>query len=235
VADDDFDIPALAVFLQMMPAQVLRLAERGHLPGRRVSGAWRFSKPEVNQWLEARIGLADDRELASMESSLQRTDAEAGVIVLGDHLSVESVATPLRAKTRASVISDMVDLAAASGMLWDAVRLADAITAREDLASTALDSGAALLHPRRPLPSILGQAVLALGIASQGIPFGGAAGRLTDVFFLIAATSDHEYLRILARVSRMIGDADWLEELRSAASPAEARRLVLDRDVQLGV
>jgi len=42
------------------------------------------------------------------------------------------------------------------------------------------DIGVALLHPRRPQASILGEAVLALGITGQGIPFGGTSG-LTDL------------------------------------------------------
>src|SRR6185436_4374292 len=74
MADDDFDLAALAAYLHMMPAQVSRLAERGNLPGRRIGGAWRFSRPEISQWLEQRIGLSDDGELAAMETNLERTD-----------------------------------------------------------------------------------------------------------------------------------------------------------------
>ena len=48
--------------------------------------------------------------------------------------------------------------------------------------STALDNGVALLHPRRPMPAILAEAVLALGITPGGIPF-GSGGSLTDIFF----------------------------------------------------
>jgi PTS system nitrogen regulatory IIA component len=102
------------------------------------------------------------------------------------------------------------------------------------MAPTALDVGVALLHPRRPQSSILGQATLALGITSQGIPFGGAGGGLTDVFFLIAATSDHEHLRILARLSRIINNAEWLSQLRAADDVSAARALVLERDAALG-
>ena len=81
---------------------------------------------------------------------------------------------------------------------------------------------------------MLAQAVIALGVTSQGIPFGGHRGGLTDVFFLIAATSDHEHLRILARLSRIINDPEWLAELRAAPDAAKAaRQLVLDRDATL--
>ena len=56
----DFDIDGLAAYLHMMPADIAKLADRGKLPGRRVGGAWRFSRAEVHHWLEERIGLSDD-------------------------------------------------------------------------------------------------------------------------------------------------------------------------------
>jgi PTS system nitrogen regulatory IIA component len=234
VPDQDFDIAGLAAYLHMMPAQIARLADRGKLPGRRVGGQWRFSPPEITHWLEQRIGLSDDEELAAMEVTLEKSDhAAPGDVDLASLLSLDNIAIPLLARTRTSVIGSMCELAAASGFLWDAEKMAQALAAREDMASTALDVGVALLHPRRPQSSILAQSVLALGVTSQGIPFGAPGGGLTDVFFLIAATSDHEHLRILARLSRIIGDPAWLASLRNASDVATARDLVLDRDAAL--
>lgn len=232
MADDDFDVAALAAYLHMMPAQISRLADRGKLPGRRVGGAWRFSRPEISHWLEERIGLSDDDELAAMETTLERADAAASDVDLAELLPLDAVAVPLAARTRGSVVKEMCELAAATGMLWDVDRMADAVAAREAMAPTALDAGVALLHPRRPQTSILGQAVVALGITSQGIPFGSRL--LTDVFFLLAATSDHEHLRVLARVSRIVNDDEWLSRLRAASGAREARALVLARDAEIG-
>jgi nitrogen PTS system EIIA component len=235
MADDDFDVAALAAYLHMMPAQISKLVERGKLPGRRVGGAWRFSRPEISQWLEQRIGLSDDDQLAEMETTLERTDATgAGEVNLDELLTLEAVAVPLAARTRGSVIAAMCQLAADTGLLWDAGKMAEAVTAREAMAPTALDIGVALLHPRRPQASLLAQSTLALGITSQGIPFGGARGGLTDVFFLIAATSDHEHLRVLARLSRIVNDAEWLSELRAAPDAVAARRLVVERAAAMG-
>ncbi len=217
----------------MMPAQISKLADRGKIPARRIGGQWRFSRAEIHHWLEERIGLSSADELAEMETNLQRTDtSETGDVSIAALLPVDTIAVPLAARTRSRVISAMSELAATTGMLWDAEKMAEAITAREAMHPTALDIGVALLHPRRPLPSILGEAVMALGITGQGIPFGGASG-LTDVFFLLAATSDHEHLRMLARVSHMISDPDWLASLREANDSQQAYELIADRDAQL--
>ncbi|MCA9236161.1 MAG: PTS sugar transporter subunit IIA [Planctomycetales bacterium] len=235
MADEDFDVATLAAYLHVMPAQVSRMAERGNVPARRIGGDWRFSRPEINQWLEERIGATgDDQELADMEDTLRRVDQVTVELTLAELMPLDAVAAPLAARTRGKVIAGMCDLAATTGLLWDPAKMADAVTAREDMHSTALDIGVALLHPRRPQGSILGGPIVALGLVSGGIPFGGGGGGLTDVFFLIAATNDHEHLRALARLSRMINDPVWLSELRVAPDAATARKLVVSRDQQLG-
>ena len=113
--------------------------------------------PEVNQWLENRIGLSDEAELADMETMLRPTGDEAAQPKsIAELLPLEAIEVPLPARTRASVIETLVSVAARTGLLWDPQRMAEAVRAREDLQPTALESGVALLHPRRPLPGILG-------------------------------------------------------------------------------
>jgi PTS system nitrogen regulatory IIA component len=230
MAQDDFDIDRLAAYLHMMPAAVVKLAERGKLPGRRVGGEWRFSAAEIHHWLEDRIGLSDDEALLHMEGALDRAgDASADEVSIADLLKQEAIEVPLNARTRASVIAKMTGLAARTHLLWDAEKMAEAVRAREEMHSTALDNGVALLHPRRPMPAILAEAVLALGITPGGIPF-GSGGSLTDIFLLICSTSDHEHLRILARLSRVINDQDFLAAMREAESAAALHQLIRERE-----
>ena len=232
MANDDFDIAGLAAYLHLLPAQVSRLSDRGKLPGRRVSGQWRFSRPEIHHWLEQRIGLSDGEQLVQMERNLERVDpSQEGAFSLAALIPKEAIAVPLAARTRGSVITSMSELAASTGLLWDSVKMAEAVTAREAMHPTALDIGVALLHPRRPLSSILSESIVALGIVGSGIPFGGRS--LTDIFFLICVTEDHQHLRILARLSRMISDEDWLASLRSARDARDAYELIVQRGEDL--
>jgi len=234
VADDDFDISSLAAHLHMLPAQISKLADRDKIPARRIGGQWIFSRAEIHHWLEERIGLSTADELAKLETNLERTDTTSNLseVSIAALLPVDTIAVPLAARTRSRVISSMSELAANTGMLWDPGKMAEAVAAREAMYPTALDIGVALLHPRRPQASILGEAVLALGMTGQGIPFGGTSG-LTDVFFLLAATNDHEHLRLLARISHMISDPQWLAELRAAGDSQAAHELIAARDAEL--
>lgn len=227
MANQDFNVEELAAYLHMMPDQVRRLAERGKLPARRVGGEWKFSGPEVHHWLEDRMGISDDDELARMEGALERAEPNEPM-KLAELFPPDAINLQLAARTRASVVDLMAELASGTGLLWDASKMADAVRDRETMHPTALDNGVALLHPRRPLAGILSQALLALGVVPSGIPFGGK--RLTDVFFLICSTNDHEHLRILARLSRVISDEEFLAAVRAAATPEEVRQLFHERE-----
>jgi PTS system nitrogen regulatory IIA component len=234
MAEKDFDINSLARYLHLTPAQVSRLVERGKLPGRKVAGQWRFSRAEIHHWLEDRIGLSDEDELLQMEGVLRRSkDTPERFPPLCKLLPLEAIAVPLQARTRGSVITAMAELAASTGLLWDPERMADAVRARENLHPTALDSGVALLHPRRPMPAILAESVLALGITASPIPFGGGRHGLTDTFFLICATDDRAHLRILARLSRLVADPAFLEAMRAAADAQEVHQLIEHFESQL--
>jgi nitrogen PTS system EIIA component len=222
MARDDFDVDSLARYLHLLPAQVQRMAERGTMPGRRTGGEWRFSLAEIHHWLEDRIGAADEADLQTVEGVLNRAAQEAQSSVrIAEMLPTSGIALPLESRTRGSVISDMCELAASTGFLWDPEKMAEAVRTRENLHPTALESGIALLHPRRPLPQILAQPLLAFGRTYKGLPFGAVGGQLTDLFFLICSVDDASHLRTLARLSRLIGSPGFLEALRFSESPSE--------------
>jgi PTS system nitrogen regulatory IIA component len=234
---DDFDISSLAQYLHLGPEVVSRMVERGKLPGRKMQGQWRFSEAEIHHWLEERIASSDDEELVQVEEVLDQGRADEPpiqeAISIAALLPASAIAIPLAARTRNAVIDSMVDLAAGTGLLWDPAKMAEAVRARESLHPTALEGGVALLHPRRPLANILAEPFLALGITSSGVPFGDTRGGMTDVFFLICATSDREHLRILARLSRLIGDAELVSQLRAATSADETHAAIAARERQL--
>ena len=236
MTSEDFDLDRLAVYLHLTPAQVARMADRSRLPGRKISGQWRFSQAEIHHWLEERIGASDEEALVKVEGVLKQSEhpVENESIFLTELLPITAIALPLTSRTRHSVIHDMVDLAGETGLLWDTEKMEVAVRMREKLHPTALDNGVALLHPRRPLPSILADPILALGRTHQGIPFGGGRGSLTDLFFLICSIDDRGHLRVLARLSRLIADADFLATLRRIESPLEAHELIQKFEEGLG-
>lgn len=234
MSNEDFSVDSLAAYLHLSPSQVSRLAEREQIPGRKVAGQWRFAAADVHHWLEHRLGLLEEQPLAHVESVLDRS-APAGEapVLIAELLPVEAIAVPLAVRTRRSVIDSMAQLAAETGLLWDAAGMAEAVQAREELQPTAMENGVALLHPRRPMANIIAEPHLALGVTAGGIPFGGARGALTDVFFLVCSIDDRGHLRTLAKLSRIISRDGFLSALRQAPDAQAAHRALVEYEAEL--
>jgi nitrogen PTS system EIIA component len=226
---NDFDVEDLAKYLHLTPQQVIKLAEREQLPGRKIGGQWKFAKPDIHLWFENRIGLSDEEELVKVENVLQKSAPleDEQEISISQMLPVEAIAIPLHARTRGAVIDAMLDLAAGTTWLWDAKAMGEAVRAREEIHPTALENGVALMHPRRPMTKILAQPFLALGCTVSGIPFGSGCP-LTDVFFLICSTDDRVHLHTLARLSRLLTVPGFLNELHQVQDAKTAHQLIVE-------
>lgn len=230
MGSDMMDMEQLAAYLRRDVREVGKLANRGHLPGHKVGGQWRFARAEINQWIETQLPTLSEKELTNLESTGPRGDGEP---LLANLLSEASIAVPLPASTRASVLKELVNLAEQSWQVYDPETIHEAVRQREEMASTALPSGVAIPHPRRPLPAALGESVVAYARTVSGIPFGAPHGGLTDLFFLVCCRDDRTHLRVLARLTRLFQRPGFLDELRAAETPAESWETIASAEQQL--
>src|SRR5438309_8641366 len=107
--NDMMDLRELAVYLRRDLREVSKLASRGHLPGHKVAGQWRFARAEINHWIETQIPEYTDQQLTALErGGAQYEDQEPLVSSL---LSEATMAVPLVARTRSSVLKELVNLA----------------------------------------------------------------------------------------------------------------------------
>jgi len=231
MGSDMMDLEQLADYLQRDVREVTKMASRGYLPGHKVGGQWRFARAEINHWIETQMHAYTEQQLTALEAGGGRgADQEPLIATL---LSEASVAVPLPATTKASVLRELVRLAEQSWQVYDAGSILEAIRQREEMGSTALASGVAIPHPRRPLPSALGDSVLAYGRTATGIPFGAPDGGLTDLFFLVCCRDDRTHLRVLARLSRLLLRPAFVEELRAAETAADSWQLISNVEADL--
>lgn len=222
---------------QMMGADARRLermAERGEIPCQKVGGQLRFNRAEITEWLQRNMAAMAGNHLAEVDAGMgahrQRHRSEAIVRPL---LRPEAVAAQLKSRGKNSLLRELVSLAGQTQMVYDEQALLDAVVAREELCSTAVEGGIAMPHPRRPLPYDLVEAILVVGRTGRGVVFGAPDGRLTDLFFLMASQDDRHHLHVLARLCRMLGDEAFVERLRAADSSHEMIELLSDREQEV--
>jgi PTS system nitrogen regulatory IIA component len=217
------DLDQLAAYLQRDAREVSKMASRGHLPGQKVAGEWRFASAEINYWLSTQISGYTEDQLSKLETGAGQLDSPPLVSTL---LSEATIGLDLAASTKASVLKELVTLAEQSWQIYDPQALLVAVKQREEMSSTATENGVALPHPRRPNPNILGESVVAFARTPTGIPFGGPRGVLSDLFFLVCCRDHPTHLAVLARLSRLLLRPEFLDALRAAESPAQTLRLV---------
>jgi len=222
------DVDQLAAYLSRDAREVGKLASRGHLPGRKVNGEWRFARAEINHWLEGQLPEYSESELAALESAHGTDEDEP---LLASLLSESTVAVPLVASTRSSVLRGLVKLAEESYQVYDEAAILEAIQKREEMGSTAQGNGVAIPHGHRPFgDAVLGEAVVCFARTPRAIPFGGPRNSLTDLFFLVLSKDDRTHLRVMARLARLLRRDELVFALRLAETPAEAHEMLLSAE-----
>jgi PTS system nitrogen regulatory IIA component len=220
------DLEQLAAYLHRDVREVSKLANRGHLPGKKVGGQWRFSSSEINYWIETKLPEYTFEELEALERRGNPREIADEPLVFS-MLSEGTVAVPLLASTKASLFKELVNLAEQSWQIYDPQALLDAVKQREELVSTALPGGVALPHPHRPLSAkAQGESVIAFARTASGIPLGAPDGGLTDLFFLVSCRTADTHLRVLARLSRMMLREGFLDDLRAVETAGDALQVI---------
>lgn len=218
---ETMDLEQLATYLRRDVREVSKMASRGYLPGQKVGGQWRFVSSEINYWLERQLPEYGEEELARLDAGGR---AKSGLLIT-QFLSENTMAVPLAAGTKASVLKELVRLAEQSWQVYDPDALLDAVKLREDMGSTAVYGGVAIPHPHRPLPLVVGDTVIAFGRTATPIPFGGTSGAC-DLFFLVCCRQHRTHVNILARLSRLFLRPNFLDDLRAAHTTAEAWQVI---------
>lgn len=220
------DLAQLAAYLHRDLREVSKLANRGYLPGKKVGGEWRFASSDINHWIETQMHAFTEVELEALERRGGGV-CVATELLVSSMLTEGTIAVPLHASTRASVLKELVGLAEQSWQIYDPEVLHAAIKQREEIGSTALASGVAIPHPHRPLSAkAQGESVLAFARTCRGIPFGAPDGGLTDLFFLVSCRDAITHLRVLARLSRMLLRPNFFEDLRATETASDVLQLI---------
>src|SRR5207237_1598414 len=101
MGNETMDLEQLASYLQRDLREVTKLASRGHLPGKKVAGEWRFARAEINHWLETQLPGYNEQQLTAVERGQAHGNAHEEPL-LANLLSEAMTAVPLAAGTRAS-------------------------------------------------------------------------------------------------------------------------------------
>lgn len=152
---------------------------------------------------------------------------------INDFLCSKAVTASLKAATKKEVIEELVDLLIKAGALDKKMRskIIEILMAREALGSTAIGQGIAIPHGKC---ENIAKLTAALGISKKGVNFDSLDGEPAYIFFLLVAPIDSAgpHLKALARISRLLKDKYFRENLKVAKDEAAILKLITQEDGQ---
>ena len=150
-------------------------------------------------------------------------------MLLTQILQQNCVKVPLEGKDKESVITELVELLDANGLLLDKDVVLDAVFTREQTRSTGIGSGIAIPHGKCKAVKEL---VMAFGIAGEGIDFASVDGKPVTIVILLVSPADQTgpHIQALARISRLMLDEQFRQSLERATSSDEVYELLSNKE-----
>lgn len=140
-------------------------------------------------------------------------------------LSLGTVICPLKGRTFAAVVDELLTALDRVRNLRDKKAAASAIEEREKLGSTVIEKGVALPHART---SAVDGLAVAVGTSREGIDYGAPDGEPVRIVVLILAPKNESalYLRVLSAVSQLLKEEKTMHSLLEATSAKQILEIV---------
>jgi fructose-specific phosphotransferase system IIA component len=146
-------------------------------------------------------------------------------MMLTQILQPTCIKVPLAGPDKDSVITELVDVLDENGLLQNRQSALDAVFARERTRSTGIGSGIAIPHGKS---NAVRELVMALGIAHDPIDFDSVDKKPVSIVILLVSPLDQTgpHIQALARISRLMLDADFKSRLEKTPSAEAAYDLL---------
>lgn len=224
----------IARFLGESLPEVNRSIRNAGLKSLRKQGKTVYDRNDVLNWISANFSsLTTERLIKADEASGDSGGLDPSTCGITRLLLEGGVYFPERISTRPSVFRFLSETAVEKGCVYDASELREQLEERENVVSTALRCGVALVHPVEIARMYVEHELLLLMIPPHPVPFGEASGRLTSMFFLLLFPDPHRHVHVLARINRLLRSDDFIEALLVCSSEEEATGIVRQRELQL--
>ncbi len=147
------------------------------------------------------------------------------IVKITDFMSEKLICLELKAKSKDEVLRELVEIIGKSENITDKDKCYSALVARENLGSTGIGKGVAIPHAKTEFAEKL---TIGFGISRDGVDFESLDDKKANIFFVFASPlkDSHTYLKILARISRLIRNEEFRNKLISSKSAAEIIELI---------
>lgn len=145
-----------------------------------------------------------------------------------EYFRPECIFLDFEAKTKYEAIRVMSEKAKELRLVKDARWLYEVVVAREELVSTAVGNGVALLHPRHLHPTKIKRPTVIFGRCPEGVDFDSIDEKPVTLFFMLLLHDDKQHLFSLSYLSKIILNLDNIKILNETNDLSEIHKLLAD-------
>jgi fructose PTS system EIIBC or EIIC component len=149
-----------------------------------------------------------------------------------DLLTKDTMILELKAKTKETVIEELVNKLDEAGKLHDKEAFKEAIFAREAQSTTGIGEGIAIPHAKT---TAVKTPAVAFGRSKAGIDYESLDGKPSHLFFMIAAPegANNTHLEVLSRLSTLLMNASFRSKIESASTLEEIVEIIREKEAEL--
>lgn len=148
---------------------------------------------------------------------------------LNQIFKIEFINAHLLAKSKDEVLAELVNTLIRGGLKLNSSSILDILKQRESLGSTGIGDGVAIPHGKI---SDLNDIVVAFGRSEEGIAYDSLDSKPVHLFFLLLApeNSAGQHLKILAKISKMLKEANFRKKLLKAGSQSDLYKIIMEQE-----
>lgn len=143
------------------------------------------------------------------------------IVKITDYMSEDLICLDLESKTKSEVLVELSKLMEKSPNIEKGDEVVyKALVEREKIGSTGIGKGVAIPHAKTEGAKGL---TIAFGVSKDKIDFKSIDNEDVNIFFVFASPNKDSqvYLKVLARISRLIREKDFREGLLNCKTPKE--------------
>jgi fructose-specific phosphotransferase system IIA component len=150
-------------------------------------------------------------------------------MILTQILQPDCIKVPVENRDKEVVITELVDLLDANGLLLDRDVALEAVLTRERTQSTGTGAGIAIPHGKC---NAVKELVMAIGIAHDPIEYNSIDGKPVTILILLVSPADQTgpHIQALATISRLILNEEFRQKLEKVTSTDEVYELLNDQE-----
>jgi len=217
----------LAEYIKLNEKTIIKMAQKGKLPGVKIGNQWRFHLSAIDSYLQGQIVKSTDADL----DKIIQTETE--VIPLSRLVSTEQIELNMTAQNSEDVLVGLAKIAVYNKLTTQGQVLLEELTKREKMMSTAIGNGVAVPHPRNPSPVLFQKPSVLLARLTKAIDFNAPDGKRVSIFFMICAPNEFVHLRLLAKIAKLLHGENTRERITNARKKEDIMHILLEFDRDL--